>query len=322
MWRRRSSSYLVHAFSLFLGIMWLDTALADCPTTSGAPQTINYGSLGISNSLPVGAVIPGSERSFRITGACASSSTFNKDIVACPVSGSAVAGMTGVYPTGHAGIGMRMRDQNGNPLVGTGSCATTSSLGKTDAAGKFDLPASFELVKTGPVATGPIQSATYNTGVLNTGYGLNGNNGNISVLSTVVLREVTCSVKTGTANQTISLPSASARSLASVGQTSERTPFQITMTCDPGIAISIKFESATADSGVASVLGSTGGATGVGVQLLDSTQKPVVLGQVLPLLALTTGNVTFPFFAQYYRLSAAIHPGPVNAAAIFTMSYQ
>ena len=152
-------------------------ALADCPTTSGLPQTIDYGTLGISNALPVGAVIPGSERSFRITGSCSAATTYNKDVVACPTgSATAVAGMTGVYNTGRAGIGMQMLDQNGKALVGTDTCSPSSSLGKTDSTGKFDLPATFQLIKTGPVSTGPAPSVMYLTGVLNTGVTLNNGN--------------------------------------------------------------------------------------------------------------------------------------------------
>ena len=154
-------NFLTGVACLFVsGMAWPTVARADCPTTMGLPQSFDYGSVAIPNTLAVGDVIPGTVRSFRIVGKCAASVTFSKDVVACPTVG-AVSGFTGVYPTGLAGVGMRMRNSAGTPLVGTGQCATTSSLGKTDSAGNFDVSGSFELVKTGVIAAGTIGAAVY-----------------------------------------------------------------------------------------------------------------------------------------------------------------
>ena len=94
---------------------WSVSARAECPTAA-LPYSFDYGSVAVPNSLGVGAVIPGTERSFRLKGTCASATTFNKDVVACPKT-AAVSGMADVYPTGLAGVGMRMRNQNGVPMV-------------------------------------------------------------------------------------------------------------------------------------------------------------------------------------------------------------
>ena len=138
---------------LAVAMGWSASARAGCSSTSGLPMVINYGSMAVSNALAVGAVVPGTERPFRLVGTC--TGLYNIDVVACPASAQAVSGMTGVYQTGLAGVGMRMRAQDGTPLVGVGTCATTSSLGKTSATGAYDVSGSFELVKTGVVRLGP-----------------------------------------------------------------------------------------------------------------------------------------------------------------------
>src|SRR6201747_1385034 len=89
---------------------WSVAARADCPTPA-LPYSFDYGSVAVPNSLAVGAIIPGTERPFRLRGSCASATTFNKEVVACP-NAAAVSGMTDVYPTGLAGVGMRMRNKD------------------------------------------------------------------------------------------------------------------------------------------------------------------------------------------------------------------
>lgn len=310
---------------LFLAILcagWHASSWAECKTTVGLPAVINYGSIAVSNSLAVGAVIPATERPVRIVGTCTSANLFNQPVVACPTGPSAVAGMTGVYTTGLAGVGMRLVDINGVPMVGTGQCSTTSFLGTTDSAGHFDVSGTFALIKTGPITPGTLGAASYNTGIFQKSVTLNDNNNTISALSTTPIKAVACSVMTGTANQTVTLPIMTTHSLSSPGQTSGTTPFQIRMSCVEGVAVSVSFESVSGESGVASVLGSTGSASGIGIQLLDSTRAALVLKQPLVITHSTTGDFTMSFFAQYYRLNSAIGAGSVNGAAIFTMSYQ
>lgn len=109
----------------------MDNVQAECPTSQGLPATFVYGSVAVSESLASGDTIPGTVQTFTIVGKCSLSSLYSKPIVACPQNISAVPGMTGVYPTNVTGIGMRMRDAAGKPMVGTGACSTDSQLGTT-----------------------------------------------------------------------------------------------------------------------------------------------------------------------------------------------
>jgi type 1 fimbria pilin len=215
-----------------------------------------------------------------------------------------------------------MRNQAGVPLEGTGNCAVTSSLGKTDGAGKFDVSGTFELVKTGTVAAGPISAASYNTGVLNSGLTLNAGANVISVSDATQFRTVTCSVLSGTENQTVFLPTVNVSSLTTAGQTAGQTPFQIKMSCAPGIKVNISLQSVAGDSGVSTVLASTGSSSGVGVQVLDANRTAIAMSEIHNVINSTTGDTTIYFYAQYYRLASTLKPGPVNAAAVYTMSYQ
>jgi hypothetical protein len=304
---------------LAVAMGWSASAHAACSATVGPPAAFNYGSIAVSNALAVGEVIPGTVQQFSLAGTCTGTGVYNSDVVSCPRGVAAVSGMTGVYPTGLSGVGMRMRNQAGTPLVGTGNCATTSSLGKTSGTGAYNVSGSFELVKTGVVATGAVTATTYYIGVLDSGVGIPGT---ISVSSSTQVRAVTCSISTDSANQSVPLNPVTVNALASVGATAGLTSFHLDLSCVAGVKVNMTLQSVAADSGVNSVLASTGTSSGVGVQILDATYTAFTLNEIHKLIDSTTGNATINFFAQYYRLSSVLKPGSVKAQGIITMSYQ
>lgn len=317
-WRRGLPALVAGA----CGLAWAPGAEADCPVSSGLPQVMNYGSVTVPNSLATGSVIPGTGRTFAVVGKCAASSLYDKPIVACPVSATEVPGMTGVYATDLAGIGMRMRNASGRPLVGTGECSPDAVVGQTAADGSFSYSASFELVKTGAVTSGILNNASYRTGLYQTGVLLNNSASTVSANNTSVTA-ITCGVAPASVNPFITLASVSPSAFPSIGSAAARTPFSLSLTCQAKVAISVTFSSTSGSTGVAGALGNTGTAASVGVQLLDAAQKPLPLDAPVLLTASSTPDPSFPFFAQYIRLgSAAVTAGTVRATAIFTMSYQ
>ncbi|CAE6701477.1 hypothetical protein R75461_00640 [Paraburkholderia nemoris] len=315
--------WFLHAIVLVtLALGWTASARADCPTAN-LPMTFTYGTLAVSNSLAVGETIPGTVKTFSLSGKCSSSSTFNTPVVACANGSSLVAGMNGVFTTSLAGVGIRMRNSSGSPLNASGKCSTDASLGNTGADGSFNVSGTVELVKTGATTTGTITGASWATGVLNTGITLNGSSNAISIASGTAIRPVSCSVTAATANQIISLDPVKATALPSAGATWGAKPFSIDLNCESGVKVAVTFTSASGSSGIPSVIASSGTATGVGVQLLDASQTPITLDTALQLTSGTTGNASFQFYGQYYRLGAAqVQPGTVSATTIFTMSYQ
>ncbi|WP_168791896.1 fimbrial protein [Paraburkholderia aromaticivorans] len=308
-------------FFLAFALGWAVDARADCPT-AGMPITFAYGPVAVSNSLASGETIPGTIKSFTLSGQCTNPSTFNIPVVVCATGQTLVPSMTGVFTTGLAGVGMRMRNSQGTALNPSGTCSADSSLGNTSSTGSFNVSGTVELVKTGTVTGGTIASAQYISGVLNTNVQLNNGSNRLTVTGGPI-RGVSCSVTANTANQTIYLGSVSASAFPTAGSTAATTPFSIGMSCQSGVSVAVTFSSVSGTSGVPTAVASNGTATGVGVQLLNAARTAIVLDSPFPLTSGTTGNMSFQFFARYYRLGAApVTPGTVNASAIFTMTYQ
>lgn len=66
-------------------------------------------------------------------------------------------------------------------------------------------------------------------------------------------------------------------------------------------------------------------ATGVGVQLLDGSDKPFELGSTVSLAGFdgsTGGNYTIPLRARYYQTGSKVTSGTANTLMTFTMVYQ
>jgi|GEM_PF-1207416 len=110
------------------------------------------------------------------------------------------------------------------------------------------------------------------------------------------------------------------------------TDFNINLTnCPAGLqGINYRIDASTpivdATQSVVALDGTgTPAATGVGVQLLDSSSAPMPLGQQKTLSTYsptTGGDYTIPLKARYYRLSSApITQGDANSAMTFTMWY-
>ena len=70
---------------------------------------------------------------------------------------------------------------------------------------------------------------------------------------------------------------------------------------------------------------SAGGATGMGVQILDRNGNPVAFGRKLPsnlvLNTLSGGSYTLKLGARYYQVNATTTPGAANASVTMTLEY-
>lgn len=77
------------------------------------------------------------------------------------------------------------------------------------------------------------------------------------------------------------------------------------------------------DNGVIAL--STGGATGMGVQILDGNGNPMKFGQMLPsnlvLNMTSSGSYTLKLGARYYQVNPTTTPGPANASVTMTLEY-
>ena len=118
-----------------------------------------------------------------------------------------------------------------------------------------------------------------------------------------------------------------ANQFVNVGYASTPTAFDINLTgCSvSGVSITITGTADThyTDAATNGVLATTGGATGVGIQLRRRDTSAVMkLNQVNTWTSnYTSGSLTLPMEARYIKNNVAVTAGQANATATFTMSY-
>ncbi|MFP9230232.1 type 1 fimbrial major subunit FimA [Pectobacterium cacticida] len=139
-----------------------------------------------------------------------------------------------------------------------------------------------------------------------------------------------CAVDAGSVDQTVQLGQVRSAKLATAGSTSTAVGFNIQLNdCDTTVATkaSVAFSGTSIDATNTSVLAlqssAAGGATNVGVQILDSTGTPLVLDGATfgAKTTLNDGTNTIPFQARYYAIGAAT-AGTANADATFKVQYE
>ncbi|MFI0488505.1 MAG: fimbrial protein [Yersinia sp. (in: enterobacteria)] len=149
-------------------------------------------------------------------------------------------------------------------------------------------------------------------------------------MTTVNLNNVTivaggCSVATSSLSIPVSLGLTPQTDFTGVGTTSKSIPFNIDLIdCSPTTNVKVTFSdtSGSPSPGIPGVLALTsGGATGVGVQLLDATNNPIPLGAEFGVGQTVGTTFSIPLKARYYQTAAKITTGPANSTANFTMTY-
>lgn len=139
-----------------------------------------------------------------------------------------------------------------------------------------------------------------------------------------------CAVDAGSVDQTVQLGQYRTSKLAKAGDVSQNVGFNIKLNdCDTSVATSAKvaFTGVAANAANPTVLSvassAAGGATNVGIQILDS--KSVALGldgaTFSTAVTLKDGTNTLPFQARYYALGATT-AGVANADATFAVQYE
>lgn len=323
-----------------LALFWLPHlahASGSCSSTPAMPYLQSMNTLVVASNLAVGDTIPGTVRYYTFSGQCVASTNGaiypGALIVACYYgSGSEV--MPGVYSTGVGGIGIRLRNAAGQPMVNAAgkNCDTRSAnLGALAADLSYSISVSVEFVKTGPVATGSVDptQTRFGFGVYQSAVGLGGSENYIGLSASVTPRQIACNVN---APSTVTLAPVSASSLAGSASTASTARFSIGLTCDSAVAVGVTFDATAATpvklpaAGVFGIQneGTAGVAGGVGVQLVDGqTFAPVPL-QTRNALGNLSPNVpaTYAYAFRYYSLAANPSPGIVNGAMVFTFDYQ
>ncbi|WP_145562914.1 fimbrial protein [Yersinia aldovae] len=128
-----------------------------------------------------------------------------------------------------------------------------------------------------------------------------------------------CSVATPSVD--VSLGTIPKNIFTHIGSTSEAKSFKIDLTnCSINTNVNITFDGVS--SGTTDILALTpGGATGVGVQLLDNSNNIIPLNAPFFVVNTTEATYSIPLKARYYQTEGAVGTGIANSTANFTMTY-
>ncbi|RDL14121.1 fimbrial protein [Serratia fonticola] len=124
----------------------------------------------------------------------------------------------------------------------------------------------------------------------------------------------------------VTLGQVSKTAFTNAGDTAAATKFTLQLTnCPVSVSTaSVKFDgtAANGDNNILALTQESGVATGVGIQLSDSSQNVLPLSTAsasYPLVSTGTNNLDF--VARYISNSATVTAGPANAVASFTIIY-
>ncbi|WP_375602831.1 fimbrial protein [Enterobacter hormaechei] len=312
--------------------LFLPHAKATC-TTPDMPKMINVAAISVPTTLAVGATIPGTEQTLHVAGNCNHPYESGMEIISCYYgNGSEIPGLTGVYDTGVPGVGIALRNDQGQRISGGGKTACDSRstpIGyvSTDGYQSFDFNVTLELVKTSDA----VQSGTLLQAQTEFGIGVYGNDGIgspnvIAYAGNVNVQNVTCSVQPK--NLTINLGDFPVSDFIGVGTLSQPAQtFNVSVNCNTTVQPEVKISSANGYEegfqGVIKLTQESGMARGVGVRMLFddniatfdtyvSTQRPAQANETLEI----------PFQVRYVQTQPDVFPGRANSVATLTLAYK
>ncbi|MBC3252456.1 fimbrial protein [Serratia fonticola] len=135
--------------------------------------------------------------------------------------------------------------------------------------------------------------------------------------------ESTCALAANSKNQVVQLGSVSANTFGGAGGTSLSKEFTINLTdcnLDNATSATVTFSGDTATDKALNV---TGGAEGVGLQILQNGTPLTLDGSAASVAQeLEEGNNTMSFAARYVALADDVTAGLANATASFTLNYE
>jgi major type 1 subunit fimbrin (pilin) len=140
------------------------------------------------------------------------------------------------------------------------------------------------------------------------------------------INAATCTINNGTPDFTVQLPTVATTTLAAHGNTAGQTQFKIELSgCTSGTNASAFFEQGANVDPITGNLISTGGASNVQLQLLNSNGTSVI-NLLNPSTNTTTADVstgsgTLTYYVQYFA-TAASSAGSVSGTEQYTIAYQ
>jgi type 1 fimbria pilin len=178
---------------------------------------------------------------------------------------------------------------------------------------------------------GPINYGEFERGVLAQSVVTLANNVSLGAFRTISMDSMaiarpSCSISSGSLNQTVSLGTHAISSMPRAGDGSPWRPFQLVMEqCDDplhviaDITFGLGSDADRSDGDLFAV--NAGGAQGVGIEIQGPGNVPIVPGQMTSLPAIATGQA-FDFRARYQHTPAAVTAGAANKAVTVTVNFR
>lgn len=180
----------------------------------------------------------------------------------------------------------------------------------------FSVTSGLELIKTGPITSGSVLAA----GKLGDWRWESLYPETFRLANSVTFTTPSCDLVANPIN--VVLPNVTTNAFSGIGSTTGTTPFQISLNCPTGTAVSkITMHTALPDShpGVVQPAGA-GYAAGIGVRVLDGNMQPVVFETQTAVTPAATSSI--PYYAQYFQTAATVTGGNVKATVTFDIYYQ
>ncbi|WP_407438857.1 fimbrial protein [Lelliottia sp.] len=135
-----------------------------------------------------------------------------------------------------------------------------------------------------------------------------------------------CTIDIGASNtMTVDLGKVAKTAFTGKDSVASATKFILKMKDCPSTvtSASVKFDGTgyKGDDSVLALTDETGVATGVAIELSDSTQTVVPLFTPSTSVTLVEGANEMPFYARYKQMETAVTAGPANSTAQFTVNY-
>ncbi len=135
---------------------------------------------------------------------------------------------------------------------------------------------------------------------------------------------ISCSIKDGISSYDVTMGDWYDTQFTTIGSTNGLTNIPITLTCIPGMNIKAKVTglSEGANNNILSLNGSDK-ATGIGIQILDKNNIPVIFEQDIDIQnKVPNGDYMFNWKARYIKTATNITPGTANATASVNIRYE
>ncbi|HEF4761901.1 TPA: type 1 fimbrial protein [Pseudomonas putida] len=230
-----------------------------------------------------------------------------------------------IFESGVPGIGIKLRDGTGTKIppwqTSQTSCANGGGCGNAFAVVASNPQFQVSFIKTGPVGSGSVNAADIpqvSASISSSGIVLY----YLAASGSIHFTVPGCTVNA----PTVPLGTHSVGEFTGPGYSSHSVDFNVTLSdCPTAGSIFYQLDSVNGYESLAQSIvklqGGTGAASGIGVQVLNTTSlAPFPMGAPQPLVT-GPSNFSLPFKARYYQMTSTVTTGVANAAIGITLTY-